>query len=76
MFIMILIHESVAIGAYCVFKAKRLDELGMTFFTSTSMLGGAFYFVLFTWKNGKVLKLIKKYNEFIEQSELLCTFAL
>lgn len=68
--ILIIIHGSVSLGAYFVFRAERLDEMGLTFYGSVTMAGTACGFVLMIWQNGKTLKLIEQYDDLIEQSEL------
>lgn len=73
-FILVMVQLGIAIGLYFIFKAKKLDEMSMTFYSSITVLISTYYFVSNIWQNKNILILVKKYNEFIEQSKLLLIY--
>lgn len=60
--IVIAIRAVILVGAYFQLKAKRLDQMGMSFYVSVSAVCQAIYFVSMIWQNGKILKLIEKFR--------------
>lgn len=56
-------------GAFFLFKAKRLDEYGISFHVTVSVTAGLFYFISNINQVGNILKLIKKFEEFIGKSK-------
>lgn len=70
LFISAMIQMSVATGAYFLFKAKNLDEMGTTFYATNSVISAIFYFVSNIQQSENILLLIEKLDEFIKQSKL------
>lgn len=65
-----MIQISVATGAFFLFKAKHLDEMGISFYATASVIAVIFYFVSNIRQNGNILLLIEKFDEFVAQSKL------
>lgn len=68
-FIFMMIQLTVSEGAFYLFKEKNFDEILMSFISSNTSVCTIFHFVLMIWQNGNILKLIEKFDEFIEQSK-------
>lgn len=58
-------------GAFFLFKAKRLDEYGISFHVAVSVAAGLFYFITNIYQLKNILKLIERFEEFIGLSKCI-----
>lgn len=68
--ILAMLQMFIATSSYFLFKAKRLDEMGLTFYVSNTLLAAISYFVLNIYHNENILVLMEKYDELINRSKL------
>lgn len=65
-----LLQFGITTGAFFLFEATSLDEFGLTFYETLTVLSLAFYHVTNIYQIGNVLKLIENFEEFIGTSKL------
>lgn len=57
----------VLTAAYCLFQAKTVKEYGDSFYAAVTDFLTTMYFLTLFWKMEKLVKLIEKYEEFIQK---------
>lgn len=67
-FVIYWAHMGVLSAVFMIFKAKSLDEFGISFHITTSIAAGLYFFVTYIFQIKNILKLIEKFEEFIEKS--------
>lgn len=68
-FICVMAHIVSFVGAFFLFKAKRLDEYALSFYFAVSAVSTIFYYITNIYQIDNILKLIEKFEEFIGKSE-------
>lgn len=69
-----LIFGSLALGftltgAFCLFQAKSVRDIGDSFYASATELGTLVYFSMTVWKMASIMTLIAKFEGIVEQSK-------
>lgn len=56
-------------GAFCLFQAKSVRDIGDSFYASATELGTLVYFSVTAWKMANIMTLIEKFEKIVETSK-------